>query len=82
MLTLTFTLNINQTCHHTRSVSPEKNKYVTASVASSSTTASTLELGGFGGHSEPPKRVQGRALLGVQGAKLPKNFAFLILKIP
>ena len=70
--------NIKQTCHHTWSVSPEKNKYITASIVSSLTT---LELGVFEGHSQPPKRVQDRALLGVQGAKPPKNFAFLILKI-
>ena len=68
-----------QTWHHTQSVSPEKNKYVTVSVASFSTTvsdaseASTLELWGFGRHSEPPKWVQ--------GAKPPENFALLILKI-
>ena len=32
----------DQTCHYMRSVSPDKNKYVTAS------DASTLELGGLG----------------------------------
>ena len=62
-----------------QSVSPEKNKYVTASDASE---ASTLGLGGLGVHSEPThQRIQGRPLVRVQGVKSPRNFAFLILKI-
>ena len=51
-------------------VSPEKNKYVTAS------KASTLELGGLGGGMlwVPPQEVQGRALVGIQGGKAPGKF--------
>ena len=61
-----------QTRHHTRSVSPEKNKYVTASTVNSTndvSEASTLEMGGLEGYSQPPHWVQGTALVGVQGAK-------------
>ena len=69
-----------QTWHHTQSVSPEKNKYVTVSVASFSTTvsdaseASTLELGGFGGHSEPPQAGPGQSPVGGPGGKAPRKF--------
>ena len=72
-----------QTCHHKRSASPEKNKYVTTSVAS------TLELevfwGGGGGGvvaPSPPQEGSGQGPGGGPGAKPPENFAFLQLKIP
>ena len=56
-----------QTCHYTQTVSLEKNKYVTAS------DASTLEQGVLEGALSPQW---------VQGGKPPENFTFLILKIP